>query len=105
MAALLDIMQYSSENTAFTVGDTVRSYRSAFDNVKPFKNHYIEGVVVGTESWTKPNDYIKVKWQIENFFGTVYKFSIPHNGSDTFTISAGSPWLVKINKRQLALAL
>lgn len=103
--AFLEVNQFSSENILFTVGDTVRSYKCGFDNDKPFKNNFIEGVVVGVESWIKPNDYLKVKWQIENYFGTIYKFKMPHDGRDTFAISVSSPWLVKVNKCQLALAL
>lgn len=103
--AFLDVKQCSSESILFSVGDTVRSYKCGFDNDKPFKNHFIEGVVIGVESWIKSNDYLKVKWQIENYFGAIYKFKMPHDGSDTFTISVSSPWLVKVNKCQLALAL
>lgn len=103
--AFLEVNQFSSQNILFTVGDTVRSYKCGFDNDKPFKNSFIEGVVVGVESWIKPNDYLKVKWQIENYFGTIYKFKMPHDGSDTFAISVCSTWLVKVNKCQLALAL
>ncbi len=103
--ALLDIPQFPSENIIFSIGDTVRSYRSAFDNEKPFKNHFIEGVVIGVENWIRPNDYLKVKWQIENYFGTIYKFKLPTDGSDTFSISVSSPHLVKQNNCQLALAL
>ncbi len=100
----LDIKQFSNDNTVFSIGDTVRSYRCGFDNDKPYKNNFIEGVVIGIESWIKPNDYIKVKWQIQNYFGTVYPFKMPHDGSDTFTISVNSPWLVKVNSFQLAFA-
>lgn len=100
-----DVKEFSSENILFTVGDTVRSYKCGFDNDKPFKKHFIEGVVIGVESWIKSNDYLKVKWQIENYFGKIHRFSMPHDGSDTFLISVNSPWLVKVNKCQLALAL
>lgn len=102
---LLEINQFSSEHVLFTVGDTVRCYKCAFDNDKPFKNHFIEGVVIEIESWIKPNDYLKVKWQIENYFGTIYEFKMPSDGRDTFSISVSSPWLVKVNTCQLALAL
>jgi hypothetical protein len=103
--ALLDIPQYPSENVRFIIGDIVRSYRSGFSEKKPFKNHFIEGVVIEIESWVKENDYLKVKWHFENYFGTICKFKAPHNGSDTFSISVNSPWLVKVNKFQLALAI
>lgn len=104
--AFLDVKQYSSESILFSVGDTVRSYKCGFDNHKAYKNHFIEGVVIGVESWIKSNDHIKVKWHIENYFGVIYKFAMPHDGSDTFTISVSSPWLVKVNKcHQLSLAI
>ena len=103
--ALLDIQQFPSEGVIFCVGDTVRSHRSAFDNDKPFKNHFIEGVVVATKDKVLGDKYIVVKWQIVNYFGTIYKFKMPHDGSDTFSISVSSPHLVKVNKCQLALAL
>ena len=103
--ALLHISQSPSADVNFCSGDTVRSYRSAFDNDKPFKNHFIEGVVVATKDKVLGDKYIVVKWQIENYFGTIYKFKMPHDGSDTFAISVSSPHLVKVNKCQLALAL
>ncbi len=103
--ALLDIPQYSSQNVKFFIGDTVRSYRSAFDNNKPFKNHFIEGVVIATTDKVLGEGYLVVKWQIENYFGEVYKFKMPHNGTDTFSISLSSPFLVKKNICQLAMAL
>ena len=46
---LLDIPMYPSLNTKFAVGDTVRAYRSGFTNDKPFKNSFIEGVVISTK--------------------------------------------------------
>lgn len=102
---LLDIPQFPSENIIFSIGDTVRSYKCGFDNDKPFKNHFIEGVVISTKDKVLGYKYLVVKWQIENYFGTIYKFRMPHDGSDTFAISVSSPWLVKVNKCQLALAL
>lgn len=68
--SLLELNQFSSKNIIFNIGDTVRSYRCGFDNDKPFKNHFIEGVVIGVQSLIKPNDYLEVKWQIENIFRT-----------------------------------
>jgi len=103
--ALLDIPQYPSESVIFFAGDIVRSYRSAFDNDKPFKNYFIEGVVIATKDKVLGDKYIVVKWHIENYFGTIYKFKMPQDGSDTFSISVRSPHLVKVNKCQLALAL
>jgi hypothetical protein len=103
--AFLEVNQFSSENILFTVGDTVRSYKCGFDNDKPFKNHFIEGVVISTKDKVLGDKYLVVKWQIENYFGTIYKFRMPHDVSDTFAISVSSPWLVKVNKCQLALAI
>jgi hypothetical protein len=101
----IDIPQFSSETKIFCIGDTVRSYRSPFDSDKPFKNAFIQGVVVAIESWIRPNDYLVVKWAISNHFGAIHRFKMPHNGSDTFAIGVSSPFLVKINNGQLALAI
>jgi len=102
---LLDIPYFASESVAFSIGDTVRSYRSAFDEIKPFKNDFIEGVVIAMESWIKPNDYLKVKWHTHNYFGTIYSFKMPIDGRDTFSISVRSPHLVKQSTGQLSIAL
>ncbi len=102
--ALLDIPQYPSENMKFCVGDTVRSYRSAFHNDKPFKNSFLEGVVISTTDKILGEGYLVVKWHLDYYFGTVYTFKMPTDGRDTFTISVRSPYLVKQNKSQLAMA-
>ena len=103
--SLLELEQYSGSKNIFNIGDTVRSYNCGFNNEKPFKHHFLQGVVIDLETWINPNDYLKVKWQIENYFGKIYDYKMPHNGSDTFVISVSSPWLVKVNKFQLALPL
>lgn len=100
---LLEIGQYPSKNVLFYVGDTVRSYRSAFDNIQPFKNNYIEGVVISISDKVLGEDYLVVRWHIDNYFGNVSPCKLPHNGSDTFPISRQSPHLVKVNNGQLAL--
>lgn len=99
----IDIPLSPSRNVDFELGDTVRSYRCGFDNQKPFADNFIEGVVIGMESWTKSNDYLIVRWHIDNYFGNVDKFKRHHDGSDTFGISTSSPHLVRIGKKQLAL--
>jgi hypothetical protein len=100
---LLKIPQYPSENIVFCEGDTVRSYRSAFDSIFPYKNHFIQGVVIATKDKLLGDGYLTVKWQINYFFGSAYPFKMPHDGSDTFAISTRSPHLVKQNKNQLCL--
>lgn len=101
---LLDIPQFPSANEVFAIGDVVRSYRSAFTNEKPYKNEFIQGVVIGMQSCIKPNDYLLVKWYLKFSFGSIYPFSLP-DGRNTFEISVRSPHLVKLNQGQLALPI
>jgi len=105
---LLDIPMYPSAQTLFKIGDVVRSYRMEFGSEKPFKNDFIQGTVIGIESWIKDNDYIKVKWHTHFFFGRKFDFKMPiqiAGSSNEFLISINSPWLVKINDSQLQLSL
>jgi hypothetical protein len=104
---LLDIDQYSASNIDFNIGDKVRSYGIGFNNEKPYKHSFIEGVVVGLESWVKSNDRLIVKWHTNYNFG-ILGSCIPAgdgNASDTWIISKKCPFLVKVNGDQLALPL
>lgn len=101
---LLDIPYYPSINCTFFIGDTVRSYNSAFDSEKPFKNNFKQGVVIDIKDSVYPKSQLLVKWQFVNYFGNFYRFLLP-DGRDTFFISTHSPHLVKVNKTQLSLAL
>lgn len=102
---LIDIPQYQFENFDFIVGDVVRSYRTPFDSDKCYKNNFIQGVVIGFENWVCYHNQLIVKWHLDFHFGTIGRVKLPHNGSDTFSISRGSPFLVKVNKSQLSLAI
>ena len=86
-------------------GDVVRAYRGPFDGDQYYTDRFIQGVVIGIESCIKDSDYVKVKWLFEFSFGISKPFKMPHDGSDTFTISKSSPGLVKVNQSQLSLAL
>lgn len=98
---LIDIPLSPSRNVQFEIGDTVRSYRCGFDNQRPYANSFIEGVVIGMESWTRDNDYLIVKWHTDNCFGVIHKFKSVLDGGDTFRISTSSPHLVRLNKLSL----
>jgi len=103
--ALIKIEQYSSKDKKFAIGSTVRSYSCGFDNDKPFRYSYIQGVVIAVESWLEKDDYLKVSWIFENYFGEIFKVVLPTTGASVFSISVHSPWLVKVNKSQLSLAI
>ncbi len=105
MKNLINLPQSPIADTEIVVGDTVRSYRRAFTNAKPYKDCFIQGVVIGLESWIKQNDRLIVKWQIDKHFDVVNKFAMPHDGSDIFSISKACPHLVKVNNNQLTMPL
>ncbi len=104
---IINIDQYSASNIHFNIGDTVRSYRIGFNNEKPYKHSFIEGVVVGLESWVKSNDRLVVKWHTNYNFGILASCIPPGigNTSDIWIISKNCPFLVKLKGDQLALPL
>lgn len=102
---LLNIPLSPSKNINFIPGDLVRSYRCAFSEELPYKNNFIEGVVISVRNDTPGDRYLLVKWYLDYFFGIKYSFKMPIDGRDTFEISILSPHLVKINKTQLFLNL
>lgn len=100
---LLTYGEIGTPNENFVVGDCVRSYRCSFSNELPFRNAYLEGVVVDIESWVKPNDRLVIKWYTDKYFDQVYKFKSVVGGSDTFGVFTDTPFLVKQHKLLLAL--
>jgi hypothetical protein len=103
---LLLMEQCPSSNVEFKIGDVVRSYRCAFSEQHSYKNAFLQGVIIGIESWVSSNDWLKVKWQIEYSFGKTYDYVNPiKKGDNVFMIYVESPHLIKVNTAQLSLAL